>query len=232
MPLMRMAPAPNTALAGTTRPTASAIAYNLAGLAVLAALVAVAAAYLLDFHMASHSGPPPAQTMTTLVSRTIGGRELRIPLDWFRGEASPKDEFASQVELRAALALEGLDRPATIDVTLLPRSRVRPSAMLLDTVYLRDFGSETLRGAPGLVGKRLLPERGLGETVWYDPLSPAPFVAKCMAPVETGAPGRCLRSVVLPSGVGAVYAFDDTVLEGWMGFDAVVKRMMTTIGAW
>lgn len=231
MSLMRMAPAPNTA-ASPARPTASAIAYNLAGLAVLAALVAVGAAYLLDFHMASRRGPPPAQTMTTLVSRTIGGQELRIPIDWFRGEADPKDEFASQVDLRATFTLEGLDQPATLDVTLLPRSRVRPSAVLLDTVYLRDFGSETLRGAPGLVGKRLLPGRGLGETVWYDPLSPAPFVAKCMTPVETGAPGRCLRSVVTPSGIGAVYAFDDTVLEGWKGFDAVVQRMMTSIGAW
>ena len=53
-----------------------------------------------------------------------------------------------------------------------------------------------------------------------------------MAPVGPETPARCLRTVILPSGIGAVYAFDETVLAGWKGFDAVTQRMMTAIGAW
>ncbi|KKB12039.1 hypothetical protein VE25_09695 [Devosia geojensis] len=211
---------------------APAIAYNLAGLAVIAALAAVGAAYLLDFHMSSRQAAPSAKALTSIVTRTIGARELRIPYGWFRSGADLTDEFATQIDLAATVTLDGFDKPATIDVTLLPRSRVRPSEVLLDTVYVHEFEAETLRGPPGLVGKPLRPARGYGgETVWYDPLSPAPFVAKCMAPIQPESPARCLRTVILPSGIGAVYAFDETVLASWKEFDAVTQRMMTAIGA-
>jgi hypothetical protein len=226
---MRMLPSPATA--SGSRHEGAGVAYNLAGMAVLAVLMALCAAYFLDFQLEQSAAPPPATGET--LTRTIAGRELHIPTAWFRGTPDEAGGFANQIDLRVDLALEGRAEPAGVEVTLLARSRVQASSRLLDSVYLHQFTRETLAGPPGLVGKPLAAADGYaGETVWYDPLSGEPFVAKCLAPVETGAPARCLRAIVLPSGIGALYAFDETILADWRGFDAAMRRLLTVIGAW
>lgn len=215
--------------ASPPRHDGAGLAFNLAGMALLAAFVALGAAYLLDGHM--RATPAPAETGT--VKPTISGRQLDIPLGWLRNGEIAESGFSSQVELSARLAVEGLAEPVAVEVTLLPRSRVRPGAVMLDSVYLHQFAPETLPGPPGLVGKPLLLGPTLpGETVWYDPLAANPFVAKCQDPVAPGEPARCLRALILPSGIGAVYAFEDTALAQWRAFDAETTRMMATIGAW
>ena len=109
---------------------------------------------------------------------------------------------------------------------------MRPSASLLDGVYLHQFQQAQLTGPVGLIGKPLQAGDGYeGETVWYDPLTSSPFVAKCQAPIVEDAPGKCLRSVYLGPGIAAVYAFDQDVLTNWRKFDAELHPLLDKIGA-
>src|SRR5690606_36522236 len=87
-------------------------------------------------------------------------------------------------------------------------------------------------GVPGLVGKPLKAAEGYsGETVWYDPLSPAPFVAKCASGVTPDKPDRCLRTIHLRTGIAAVLSFDATALAGWRNFDEELALWLGQIGA-
>lgn len=220
-------PAPAT---GTNAP--HGMAYNLAGIAVLVLLLAVGVAYLVDELGRLDRAPTPALSDGQPISQTISGRELAIPATWFRFGEQLSVGFTDQIDLR--MMLTGHDGTALpVDVTLLPRSRARTSASLLDGVYLHQFSDETLSGVMGLVGKPMRPQNGYaGEVVWYDPLSPNPFVAKCLEFEPAKGVGQCLRTVYLPSGIAATYAFDATVLQSWRLFDAGMEQWLTRIGAY
>src|SRR3546814_3212438 len=69
-----------------------------------------------------------------------------------------------------------------------------------------------------------------GESVWYDALSPAPFVAKCEQPLAPDAAAQCVRTVYLPSGIAAVYTFDASLLQSWRHFDPEMQRWLGAIG--
>ena len=102
-----------------------------------------------------------------------------------------------------------------------------------DRVYLHQFEEQTLSGVPGLVGKPMRPSNGYaGESVWYDALSPNPFVAKCVAPVAEDGVAQCVRTVYLPSGIAAIYTFDATILQSWRQFDVEMERWLAPTGAW
>ena len=211
---------------------AGAIAYNLAGIAALVLLLAVGAAYLLDQAGRNTRPPAPALDDGNPLAQTIGGRELTIPTSWFRHGEQLRSGFVDQIDLETRLPLVAGAPPLSVDVTLLPRGRARSSATLLDTVYLHQFSDETLPGPAGLVGKPLLAaNENARETVWYDPLAPSPFVAKCQASVTPDAPARCLRTVSLSSGLVAVFSFEATALEGWRTFDTEMARWLGRIGA-
>lgn len=204
--------------------------YNLAGIALVVLLLAIGAAYVVDA-LGRASGSQAASDTGATVSQTMSGRELIIPASLFRYDQQVKPGFASQVDLRVHVQFEG-QASAPVDVTLLPRSRARTSASLLDRVYLHKFGETAVGGIPGLIGKPMGETEGFaGETVWYDPISPNPFVAKCMAPIGDGA-AQCVRTVYLDSGIAAVYTFDAALLQSWRQFDSEMERWLTMIGAW
>ena len=207
------------------------LGFNLAAIAILLGLLGVGAAYLLDAAGRGARTQPHRLDAETSLTRTLGGTDLEIPRSWFRYEEQRTEGFAKEIDLRLDVPLvEG--RPLAIDVTLLPRSRVRPSATLLDGVYLHQFLDEQLSGPPGLVGKPLRPTEGYAyETVWYDPLSADPFVAKCSAAVSEGSAGRCLRTVYLGPGIAAIYAFPEAALANWRGFDPMLGDRLKQIGA-
>ncbi len=210
----------------------SSIGYNLAGIAVLVLLMAVGVAYLVDAAGRGRQAPAPVLGDGNVVLQTISGLELIIPAAWFRDEGQIRQGFSDQIDLRFMLAAGDPPALLPIDVSLVPRSRVRPSSALLDNVYLHEFDTADASGVPGLVGKPLRDEAGFsGETVWYDALSPAPFVAKCSAPVEVKKSGRCLRSVYLDSGIAVIYAFDAPALAFWQEFDAQMALWLAQIGA-
>ncbi len=213
--------------AAPTKDSGPSPAFNLGAIAVLAALAGLGFAYAIDA-----AGRTLEDGAAGAVSRTLGGRELTIPAAWLREDADRTEGFAKQVEIGLTLPLGPGATPREIDITLLPRSRVRSSSSLLDGVYLHQFMPEQLAGPPGLIGKPLTAAEGYAnETVWYDAISAAPFVAKCSAPVVAGAPGRCIRMVYLGPGIGAVYSFDDDVLSNWRRFDGELEPALTRIGA-
>ena len=204
--------------------------YNLAIILLILLLAGTGAAYVID-GLARYAREPVLASGETL-SRAIGGRTLTIPREWFRYEEQQAEGFAKQIDLRLELPLGIKGETATVDVTLVPRSRVRPSASLLDGVYLHQFANEQLTTIPGLVGKPLRPNEGYaGETVWYDPVSPAPFVAKCSAPIDMGAHQACLRMVYLGPGMAAIYGFSADVLPQWRQFDPLIEERLGQIGA-
>lgn len=214
-----------------SRQASGSLAYNLAGIAAIVLLAAVGAAYFVDGLGRTARTPLPALDDADPVEITIAGTELTIPKAWFRNGGQIQPGFSSEVDLRVMLELGGT--PTPVDVTLLPRSRARPAAALLDGVYLHQFGEETLEGIAGLVGKPLIDTDGFGgESVWYDPLSANPFVAKCLAPIAPDAEQQCLRTVYLPSGIAAAYAFSAAALPNWRQFDEEMGKWLGRIGAW
>lgn len=208
------------------------IAYNLAGIAVLVLLAAVGVAYAIDKAGRNAQSIQPHLTDGDRVTQTVAGQELTIPASWFRFGEDMKPGFASQVDLTLRLDLEPERPPVIVEASLLPRSGARASSALLDAVYLHQFADETVGGITGLVGKPLLASEGYaGETVWYDPLSPAPFVAKCAAAPEPSRPDRCLRTIHLSNGLAAVLSFDIEALHAWKRFDTELALWLGQIGA-
>lgn len=218
-----------TSPAATVPHDAHSIGFNLGAIALAVALAGLALAYGID---AAGRASRSAADSPQLVARTIGGTTLSIPQSWLSDPGDPGAGFAKQVDLRVTLPLGPGGAARSVDITLTQRSRVRPSASLLDGVYLHQFRPEQVSGPPGLVGKPMMPMDGYeNETVWYDPIASSPFVAKCQAPITAGQPGRCLRTVYLESGVAAVYQFDDDILPDWRKFDAEMHPLLSEIGA-
>lgn len=210
----------------------SAVLPTLGVIALIIAMLGLGLAYGLSAWL--HQAPPGATTAGNepTVTRTLVGKTLSIPASWLRDAGGSSAGFSSAVDFTLRLPLGENGALAAIEVTLLPLSQARPSASLLDGVYLHAFMPEQLAGPPGLVGKPLRPEDGFeNETVWYDAVSQNPFVAKCDAPPDGSGSARCLRTVALPDGIAAVYAFDTGVLEQWQAFDPDMAGWLTRIGA-
>ncbi|MBJ3784054.1 hypothetical protein [Devosia sediminis] len=222
----------STTPAEGTEPGRDHLVYNLAGIAVLVLLVAVGAAYMVDRATRSARPALPQLSDADRVTQTVAGRDLSIPANWFRFGEDIKPGFASQVDLSFQLALDPLEPPVPVDVTLLSRTGARASSTLLDGVYLHQFVDGTVGGIPGLVGKPLVATEGYaGETVWYDPLSPAPFVAKCAAAPQETRKDKCLRTIHLANGLAVVLGFDAEALAHWKRFDEELALWLGQIGA-
>jgi hypothetical protein len=206
------------------------VGFNLGVIALVAALLGLGLAYLIDG--AERTKQVPGVAADGVVSRALGGTTLTIPTAWLWGPVDQSTGFAKQVDLKLNLPLGPGGALRSVDVTLTQRSRVRPSASLLDGVYLHQFLADQLSGPVGLVGKPMAASEGYAdETVWYDPISPQPFVAKCAAPIAEGKAGECLRTVYLGSGLAVVYSFPDDVLPNWKRFDAEMHPRLEQIGA-
>ena len=209
------------------------LGFNLGAIAALVLLVAVGAGYLVDSLDRQSRTTLPHLSDGEPIIQTIAGKQLSIPTRWFRYGEQLKAGFTNQIDLRLTMSVDDGALSVPVDVTLLPRSRARTSASLLDNVYLHQFSDDTAGGIPGLIGKPMVSTNGISsETVWYDALSPNPFVAKCMAAVSPDAPSQCVRTVYLTSGIAAIYAFDATALQSWRDFDTAMERWLTPIGAW
>ncbi len=208
------------------------IAYNLAGIALIVLLLTVGVAYLVDQAARNTQRPLPSLHDADPITQTVAGRELHVPTTWFRFGETIKPGFVSQVDLTVALPLIAGQQPTPVEATLISRSAARASGSLLDAVYLHQFADGSVGGIPGLVGKPLLAADGYAdETVWYDPLSPAPFVAKCAAAPDPSRSDRCLRTIHLPNGLAAILSFDAEALVAWRQFDAELAQWLGKIGA-
>lgn len=215
-----------------TRPMAGQIGMNLALIGVVVAGLGIALAYGLDAFARRAPDAARLDDAGETFTRSLGGHDLTIPKSWFRFAEQPVDGFVERIELALPLPIGPGGAPRVVDVTLTPPSKARPSARLLDGVYVHRFLPGELNGPPGLIGKPLAPEDGFtGETVWYDALSADPFVAKCAPAVGGEGPDQCLRTVTLAPGIGAIYAFPADALPAWRQFDAAIRPWLVRIGA-
>jgi hypothetical protein len=219
-----------TAAAASAPPKPHPLGFNLAAIALCVALGGLALAYGLDTLGRAHRSQLSAEAEMPVV-RTVAGRELSVPRMFLRyDEPAAATGFSDELDLRLKLPLGPDGATRAIDLTLIPRSKARPSAALLDGVYLHQFTDKEVAGPPGLIGKPLTGTDGYkGETVWYDAISPDPFVAKCQEPVSEGQSGRCLRTVFFDT-VAGIYAFDADVLANWRDFDHEAETILASIG--
>lgn len=214
--------------ANTPQPAHSATPYVVAAVMLAVAMAGIGFAYFIDF--ASKNGVDTTNEDTRTYAVTIAGRELIVPGAWIIDPELHHNGFVEKLDLTMLVGDENSELEA-INVTLLPASQAQPSDQLLDRVYLHQFETAQAQGVPGLVGKPLRAVDGYqNETVWYDPLSARPFVAKCLAPAEDGMPTRCLRTVLLTERLAAVYAFDKSVLQNWRAFDAEMASNLERLG--
>jgi hypothetical protein len=208
------------------------VGFTLAAITLGIAMTGLGLAYAFTTLRTTWLAHVAARADATTVSRTLVGRRLAIPAGWLRESTLGSGAFASRIEFVVGTPLGRGGAVTPVAVTLLPLSQARPSASLLDGVYLNQFMPNELSGPPGLVGKPLYGSDGYeNETVWYDALSPNPFVAKCAPAPVAGRPAQCLRTVALPGGIAAVYGFDTAVLYSWRKFDTVMGDVLARIGA-
>ena len=207
------------------------IVFNLVLIGLVVALMGVGLAYFVDALGGSAPAGPALNSASPVIEKSIAGRRLAIPPEWFRYSDQKSDGFSEKIDLTFAVPLGAGGSLVNIDVTLTPRSRVRTSDRLLDSVYLHQFAVEQLEGPVGLVGKPLKPVDGFeNETVWYDPVSQQPFVAKCTPLIEDPQRASCVRTVLVADQIAATYVFDASLLDAWKNFDPEAQRWLSRIG--
>ena len=164
------------------------------------------------------------------LSKIIGGKKLLIAQSWFRFSQLTSDEFVEKVELVFLFNFDDAQSKKPIYVTIQPKRKALASAKLLDTVYLRQFSTDENKVIKGLIGKPLKPITGYkGETVFYDPISANPFVAKCIDPVIKNESKKCIRTVDISNNLSATYSFDFDILNYWRQFDEQAKLWLSKI---
>lgn len=207
------------------------IAFNLGLIAVGVMLLGIGVAYFIDAIGHRETPLPSLLTAGPTIEKTVGGQTLAIPPAWFRFAEQRFPGFTEKIDLLFALPLGPNNSLREVNVLLEPASRTRSSARLLDAVYLHQFLPEQIDGPLGLIGKPLRNRDGFqNETVWYDPITSNPFVAKCVAPVFDNMPAICVRTVTLSGNVSATYAFDRELLEQWRVFDEEASKWLLKIG--
>lgn len=207
------------------------IAFNLGVIAVCATVVGLGFAYLIDAVSTNRAPLPTLSTAGPTIEKTIGGHTLAIPPAWFRYQEQRVPGFTEQIDLAFALPLGPNRSMREVNVVMQPTGRARSSARLLDAVYLHQFLPEQLEGPLGLIGKPLRDGDGFqNETVWYDPLTADPFVAKCVAPVSENMPAICVRTIDINNTISVTYAFDQEILHQWRDFDTEAGLWLTRIG--
>ncbi len=205
--------------------------FNLAVIALFLSLLGLGFAYLLVAAANNPASLSASVWSTPVIEKTLAGTKISVPAAWVRTPSADTGDFNDQLDLRLNLRFAPEARLYALKVRLIPLYEAQPSSYLLDAVYLRLFSSSQLNGVPGLVGKPLKPALGFqNETVWYDPLSARPFVAKCLGAGTDRQPASCLRTQKLTSRLAAVYRFDADVLAYWREFDAAVQPLLAQIG--
>lgn len=203
---------------------------NVLGLIVITAFVAIGLAYAIDALNRRAGTDRGTDVPVAMVPVNVSGVALSVPAPWLKYPEQLESAFADRLDLSVTLELGS--EPVSVTLTLLPKTRVRSSAALIDSVYLQHFTGDERRGAPGLIGKPLTGGEGYdGETVWYDPIRFNPFVAKCAPPLDAEKSGSCLRTLILDSGLAVIVDFPDTALKDWREFNAPLASTLTSVGA-
>jgi hypothetical protein len=198
---------------------------NLLGIVIVVGALGLGADYALQT-ASQNIGDGLPEEPGAPVRFTLAATDLHVPANWLKAQRG--GGFAEAIELMVPIRLAGIGERLPVSITLLPRNRAAPSAALLDTLYIHRFTTGQVNGPRGLIGKPLVPEAGYqDETVWYDPVTGNPFVAKCLT--LAGAPdadAECMRTVPFGQKISAVIRFDRRALAQWQDFDAAIAAVL------
>jgi hypothetical protein len=179
----------------------------------------------VDFTRAIGDGMP--EKPGEVRAMTVGGTSVNVPSNWILVDLGDSD-FRDSLDLIIPVAIDGLERRVRAAVTLVPRNRAPLSSTLLDTLYIHRFDAGQAKGPRGLVGKPLRADSGYqDETVWYDPLSPRPYVAKCLE-IDTvdGNALECLRTIAVGDRLSAIIRYGEDGHANWRAFDTALRSAL------
>ncbi len=204
--------------------------FNLAALALILLMGGLGIAYLLD----AYAKPAPLPSVSVFegpfVGKSLAGAPLNIPAEWQNPTTRTNTQQVSFLDLQLRMKFQA-DAPLThLKIRLSPIENSEPSSTVLDSVYTLRFTQKQLSEFGGLIGKPLKPEEGFeNETVWYDPISTTPFVAKCIDLGMLISTANCLRTVQISPRLAATYQFSSDQLPYWREFDAMMIQIFDKI---
>ena len=228
-------PMPHAAPVSPPAPSGSGLArlslFNLTAIALLHALAGLAFAYWLILINRPNMSPQPSTFKAPFVSHNVTGVTLVLPEQWLIATAKGDGSDNETLNVGLSLRFEEKGDLENLGLWIVPANRVESSAQLLDTVYIHEFTMRQTGGKAGLIGKPLKGEEGYeNETVWYDPLSANPFVAKCTdRPAAPDFPD-CIRTVKPGHGLAITYQFNHRILQYWRTFDATLSPILGRTG--
>ncbi len=206
------------------------VGFNLIAITFIIAAIGLAIAYFIDNYTKKTPNLPSLYETSPKLNKIIAGQKLAIPSSWFRFSDQRHEEFSKQIDLHFTLNLGKNNAPMEVYLTISPIREALPSSVLLDSVYIRQFKSEQLKGINGLIGKPLKPSKGYGlETIWYDPININPFVAKCLKPIAGQSEQKCIRTISISNKISATFMFNFELLDNWKNFDSEAYKWFEKI---
>jgi len=209
----------------------SSLGFNLAALALILAMTGIGIAYWLNDYTPTVIENVPSVYEPPLVVKTLNNSTMQIPDSWLNILTQNIQENVQTIDLVLKISIAEQEEPTPFNLRISEAIRAEPSTNLLDSVYVLRFSQEQIGGINGLVGKPLRAEDGYNsETIWYEPISDNPFVAKCIDLEASGTALNCLRTIRLNSQLSATYQFAQNQLEYWHMMDDAILPLMAQIG--
>ncbi|WP_373235801.1 hypothetical protein [Cohaesibacter celericrescens] len=206
---------------------------------LIAGLIAITVLFVIS-RILQHSGPEllnsPYSVETSLRLYTIGTTQFMVPENTVRRPEQRNLQQLKKLDLILLWpTLEGFSldtqvafNDVTKDSRLIFASLSQPPQPIstserLYSVYSQHFVGDTIEGPAALIGFRMSKESGFsGEVIYFKPDETAPFVARCIKPVEN-TPTFCMRDIILDNGAQLNYRFRLKLLAEWRKLDTTMR---------
>ena len=207
------------------------LAFNLAALGLILIMAGLGTAYWLNGYAREKTQLSPSSFTPPLVSKTLAGNDLQIPKSWLTPLIQDSRKQVQAIDLSLKITLEQEMPPASFNLRISPLEMAEPSSYLLDSVYILKFSDQQIDAIKGLVGKPMRAEDGYeNETVWYQPTTSTPFVAKCIDLENSESALNCLRTIRLNSSLALTYQFSQERLASWQNMDRAIMPLLQKTG--
>ena len=206
-------------------------AFNLVSIALILFMAGLGVAYWLNDYVPENSESLPSVYAPPLIAKELAGSSMQIPKSWLNPLTQNTRKEVQVIDLSLLISITNQEKPSPFNLRISKISQAQPSAYLLNDAYVPRFSEKQINDIKGLVGKPLKAEDGYaGETVWYEPVSANPFVAKCIDLQGNSTALNCLRTIRLNSKLSLTYQFSQNNLEYWQKIDKVITPLMKQIG--
>lgn len=114
--------------------------------------------------------------------------------------------------------------PALLFLSIEPRVMSQDMTGRIGPIYSKFMTGPELDAAPGLKRRSIAGEGGFpGEELWYEPASPYPYAARCMAAGDGGGAPYCLRDFHAGRDLAVTYRFHQSLAGEWMAIERSVR---------